>query len=413
MHERPSQVDARGHGRALRRRAVAVLAVLPLTLLAGCQGGSPDAASEHVSSSPSATPSASAAPLSLTVSPQDTTAPLKPSDVVSFGAAHGRLTAVSVTDAAGEAIKGSLGADHTSWHSTAALPLASTLTYRVTAVPANGGDPQTITGSFTTLTPKTELSTAISPLSGRTMGVGMPIVVRFNTPIDKQFRAAVQKALTVDTSVPVEGAWSWVKNDEVHWRPKDYWPAHTDVKLHVDLSGVKAGDGVYGVKDREVDFSIGDSMVSVVDVKSHEMTVHRNGKVVRTIPITTGKAGFLTRNGTKVILEKYKMKVMDSTTIGIQKGSKEYYRLEVPYAMRVTWSGEFVHAAPWSVGQQGEVNVSHGCVGMSMKDAIWLYDLSRVGDIIKVVNSPRKLEPGNGYTDWNVSWSDWLAGSAA
>jgi len=238
----------------------------------------------------------------------------------------------------------------------------------------------------------------------------MPIIVRFNTTV--QDRAAVEQALAVTSSKPAEGAWSWVSDTEVHYRPKDYWPAYSDVKLDVNLKNVDAGRGVWGMANRTVKFHTGSSMVSVVDVDRHTLTVFRNGAKVRVIPVTTGKAEFLTRNGIKVILEKHTMKIMDSTTVGIPKSSPEYYRLEVPYAMRVTWSGEFVHAAPWSTGDQGRDNVSHGCVGMSMSNAIWLFNRSTVGDIVKVVGSSRPLEPGNGYTDWNVSWSDWLAGSA-
>ena len=112
------------------------------------------------------------------------------------------------------------------------------------------------------------------------------------------------------------------------------------------------------------------------------------------------------------MLEKHVLKVMDSATVGIPKGSPDYYKLDVPYALRVTWSGEFVHAAPWSTANQGLANVSHGCVGMSLSNAIWLFNLTTVGDVVKVINSPRTLEPGNGYTDWNVPWKQWRKGSA-
>jgi lipoprotein-anchoring transpeptidase ErfK/SrfK len=147
-------------------------------------------------------------------------------------------------------------------------------------------------------------------------------------------------------------------------------------------------------------------------VARHTLTVRRNGTVLRVVPITSGKAGFLTRNGIKVVLEKHVLKVMDSATVGIPKGSPDYYKLDVPYALRVTWSGEFVHAAPWSTANQGLANVSHGCVGMSLSNAIWLFNLTHIGDVVKVINSPRTLEPGNGYTDWNVPWKTWLKGSA-
>jgi lipoprotein-anchoring transpeptidase ErfK/SrfK len=153
-------------------------------------------------------------------------------------------------------------------------------------------------------------------------------------------------------------------------------------------------------------------MISVVDVNRLRLTVYRNGKVARVIPVSTGKAGFLTRNGIKVISEKHVLKIMDASTIGISKNDPEYYRLEVPYALRVTNSGEFVHAAPWSVASQGRARVSHGCVGMSTPNAIWLFNQTHVGDIVQVVGSPRHLEPGNGWTDWNVKWSTWLKGSA-
>jgi lipoprotein-anchoring transpeptidase ErfK/SrfK len=238
----------------------------------------------------------------------------------------------------------------------------------------------------------------------------MPVIVRFTAPVKD--RAAVEAALSVDSKKPIVGAWSWVSDEEVHFRPKEYWPAYNTVTVHVDLKGVDAGRGVWGMENRTVKFRTGSSMISVVDVDAHTLTVWRNGQKARVIPVSTGKDGFLTRNGIKVILEKHTLKIMDARTIGIYPGDPEYYRLEVPYAMRVTWSGEFVHSAPWSVGSQGRDNVSHGCVGMAPSNAIWLFNLSTVGDIVKVTGSPRTLEAGNGYTDWNVSWAKWLQGSA-
>ena len=143
------------------------------------------------------------------------------------------------------------------------------------------------------------------------------------------------------------------------------------------------------MENRTITFKTPAAMVSTVDVARHTLTVRRNGKVLRVVPITSGKAGFLTRNGTKVVLEKHVLKVMDSATVGIPKGDPDYYHLDVPYALRVTWSGEFVHAAPWSTANQGLANVSHGCVGMSVSNAIWLFNLTHIGDVIKVINSPR------------------------
>jgi lipoprotein-anchoring transpeptidase ErfK/SrfK len=238
----------------------------------------------------------------------------------------------------------------------------------------------------------------------------MPIVVRLSAPAKN--RAEVERGLTVTTSKPIEGSWRWISDEEIHFRPRTYWPAYTKVSLKVALQGVDAGKGVWGAEDRTVAFKIGTSMVSVVDVNRLHMKIYRDGKLARTVPVSTGKAGFLTRGGIKVVSEKHVLKVMDASTIGISKSSPEYYRLDVPYALRVSNSGEFVHAAPWSVASQGRARVSHGCVGMSTGNAIWLYNRTHVGDVVQVVGSPRKLEPGNGWTDWNVPWSTWLEGSA-
>jgi lipoprotein-anchoring transpeptidase ErfK/SrfK len=198
-------------------------------------------------------------------------------------------------------------------------------------------------------------------------------MVRFTSPVTD--RATVERHLKVTASRPVAGSWHWFGDDEVHWRPKTYWPAHTNVRVDFDLGGVNAGGGIWGDHDRTVRFSTADAMVSTVDVRSDHMTVTRNGKVLRVIPITTGKPGYLTRAG-------------------------------------ITWTGEFLHAAPWSVRHQGHENVSHGCTGMSTDNARWLYSISHVGDVVQYVHSTRTLELGNGFTDWNISWSSWKAGSA-
>jgi lipoprotein-anchoring transpeptidase ErfK/SrfK len=156
--------------------------------------------------------------------------------------------------------------------------------------------------------------------------------------------------------------------------------------------------------------------MTVVDAAAHSMTVTRNGELLRTLPVTTGKPGFTTRSGTKVILEKEEHVLMDGTTVGIAEGSSESYRMDVYWATRVTWSGEYLHAAPWSVEQQGSDNVSHGCVGMSTENARWYFETVKVGDVVQVVNtgSDKAMEvEGNGYGEWNLTWEQWLERSAA
>jgi lipoprotein-anchoring transpeptidase ErfK/SrfK len=155
------------------------------------------------------------------------------------------------------------------------------------------------------------------------------------------------------------------------------------------------------------DFSVGSAMVSTVDVTAHTLTVRRDGRTLRTIPVTTGKSGFATRNGIKVIMSRSAQVRMDAATTGTDPKDPNYYNVLVNWAMRLTYSGEFLHAAPWSVGSQGRANVSHGCTGMSTANAKWLYDRSKVGDVVVYVHSRRSLEPGNGYTAWNVPFSTW------
>jgi lipoprotein-anchoring transpeptidase ErfK/SrfK len=398
------------HGRVAQRRpawraAAALTAAAGLLLASGCQSTSPTPAAQAAAGAMDrAAPAAT-----IIFEPGSNSTDVRPNDTVAVRVDKGTLTSVTVADAKGRTVEGQLGSDKRSWTATGPLRVADHYRMTAAAVDAKG---RTVERSafFSTLKPKVVLETSISPLSGSTVGVGMPIIVRFNKSVKD--RAAVEQGLTVESRKPVVGAWSWISDTEVHYRPQTYWPALNKVTLGVHLQGVQASNKVWGMSNRKVTFKTSASMVSTVDVQRHTLTVRRNGQVARVIPVSTGKAGFLTRNGIKVVLEKHTLKVMDASTIGISKGDPEYYRLDVPYALRVTWSGEFVHAAPWSTGSQGRANVSHGCVGMSMSNAIWLFNQTHIGDVIRVVGSPRTLEPGNGYTDWNVSWDKWLQGSA-
>ena len=395
----------------VRKRWVRVAAgIAALALAAGCQAASGNQGSTATGS---AAPSASASPpapgpATISVTPSDGSKAVAPGAKVLVTVAGGKLESVVVKTAAGRRLKGAYGPGQASWRATSKL--AFNTGYTVSAKAAGPGGKATASASFRTVKAREELSASVLPLDGETVGVGLPIVVYLSAPVED--RAAVEHRLTVETSRPVEGAWHWTSDDEVHFRPRHYWPAHTKITLRADLRGVNAGDGVWGVKDRLITFETGDAIISTVNVKKLKMTVSRNGKVVRTIPVTAGKAGFTTRSGTKVVSEKHRVKIMDAATIGIGEGDPEYYRLRVEYALRVTNSGEFVHAAPWSVGSQGSSRVSHGCVGMSTANASWLYGISHRGDIIKVTGTERQMEPGNGFTDWNMSWEDWVDGSA-
>ena len=240
----------------------------------------------------------------------------------------------------------------------------------------------------------------------------MPAIIRFDVPVTN--KASIEKHLHV-TSVPAQpGAFHWISDQEVHWRPEQYWQSGTKVTVNADIDSVPAGNGVYGQKSRTSTFTVGRSMISKVDTRTDQMKVFRDGKLVRTIPITTGQQPeFTTRSGVKVIVEKARRHDMNSETIGIDPNSADGYDLDdVEYAMRVTYSGEFVHAAPWSVGSQGRSNVSHGCTGMSTANAGWLYGISKPGDVVSYTGTNRSMELSNGYGDWNETFAQYKLGSA-
>lgn len=347
----------------------------------------------------------------VTVAPAAKTDDVRPDQAVTVKVASGNITKLTVSTSADESpLKGSYNADKTQW--TGQPQLKPGADYKVSGS-ATGTDGKVvpISSTFSVQSANLRLKASVSPLAGSKVGVGMPIMVFWNHAVTD--KAAVERRLKVTTSVPVEGSWHWNDDKQVNWRPKDYWPANTKVALDVDTQGVKAANGLWGWANRHIEFEIGSSVVSYVSVKAHTMTVKINGKTARTIPITAGKEGFTTRSGIKLIMEKYRTKRMDARTVGIKPGDPEYYDIhDVQYAHRVTSSGEFVHGAPWSTGSQGSTNVSHGCVGMSLKNGAWYFGQTHVGDPVIVTGTSRTIEPGNGWTDWDMSWAKYKAGSA-
>jgi lipoprotein-anchoring transpeptidase ErfK/SrfK len=324
-------------------------------------------------------------------------------------AAGGTLASVVVRQVGGGALQGALAADDTSW--TSAQALAPGAKYAVDARAVNAaGAAASRTWNFTTLTPATVLTTSVAPLDGEVVGIGMPVVVYFNRHITD--RAAVEKRLKVTTRTPLVGSWYWLNDKEVHFRPYEYWPPGERVHVDINLAGVKAGDGLWGTADRSLTFSIGESHVSVVSALTHTMTVSVAGQPVRTFNVSTGRDTFPTSSGVHVVVSTAAVHWMDSATIGIPRDAPGGYFKRVTWNTRISNSGEFVHAAPWSVGSQGRRNVSHGCVNAGVAEARWFMYLSRRGDIVEVVGTPKHLRLGNGFADWVVPWDEWVSGSA-
>jgi lipoprotein-anchoring transpeptidase ErfK/SrfK len=396
-----------------------VVGVLALSSLAACEQavaidtlGAPPSqvAAAPTSNAPttSASPSVSP-PAQLTVAPADGATAVTVASHVSVSVADGRLTAVSVADSDGDTVVGSLDPTSHSWDSTGALVPGTQYLVTATAV-SQGGTTTQSSSSFTTAAAANVLGVKIAPLEGEVVGVGMPIIVYFSAAVTNE--SAVERALIVDSAVPIVGSWHWYGNKEVHYRPMQYWPQGDVVTLHANLKDVDAGKGVWGTENRTLNFTIGASQISTVNALTHKMSVVVNGAVARTFDVSTGRDKYPTTSGVHVVLDKEPSVIMNSATVGIPKGSPDYYYETVLWDVRISWSGEYVHSAPWSVSAQGRENVSHGCVNAGPADAQWFYNLSRRGDVVVVTGTPRPLESGNGWTDWNMSWAQWVSGSA-
>ncbi len=405
---------------AVRSTTGAAALLLAATLLSACDAGSANPLSDDDSSdssSPSSSgsseaPEAEAASIRSNVGRGAKDVPVD--TLLRVAATHGRLSTVTVTGS-GEAgtLEGAISGDGGLWRTEDRLEPATTYSVEAT-VRGDDGDLVTRRSRFSTqaLTLDEQTYASVTPLDGDTVGVGMPVVVNFDVPVTD--RAAFEKHMSVTTTPAQKGSWYWLSDNLAHWRPKSYWKAGTEVSVDVDVNSVPAGNGIYGQEDRHVDFTVGDAHVYKVDMNTHQMKVFSNGKLLRTLPITTGEQPkFTTRSGVKVIMEKFDARRMNSETVGIDPNGPDGYDIDnVQWAMRVTYSGEFIHAAPWSVASQGRANVSHGCTGMSTADADWLYHMTYIGDVVEYVGTDRGIEPGNGYSDWNLSWAEWQEGSA-
>jgi lipoprotein-anchoring transpeptidase ErfK/SrfK len=381
-----------------------MIAVGALVFLAGCQGGD---------SGGSKGAAENAAPAQVSLAVADGATDVSPVVPLEIAVTDGDLGDVKVVDADGAEVAGSVAdvaeQDGTSvW--TPDGQLAYGTSYTLTASAANAD--VTASSTFTTVSPATVSTPSIGPLDGTTVGVGMPIRVYFDDPVAD--KAAVESHLFVTSSTPTDGVWNWLSDSEVHFRPSQYWTANTEITLDANLYGVDFGEGIWGEKDRTVSFTIGAKHVSVADAGTHTLTVYDGDQLVQTYPMSAGSGDNPTRNGAHVVTESYRNITMDSSTFGLAVDAPGGYRSDVEYAVRISNNGEFVHGAPWSVGQQGNSNVSHGCINLSTERAAWFFDFSRPGDVVEVQNSigPTLSAADGDIYDWAIPWDQWQAGSA-
>ncbi|GAA1953732.1 L,D-transpeptidase [Catenulispora subtropica] len=438
MAQQLGQGGSAGGRRRVRRAAQLTAAVAAVALLTAACGGSsgtktataPVGNGQTASSSGAAaggdTPGGAATssssapaapPMVLTANPADGTKGADPSKGIQISAAGGKLESVTATDADGKAVAGTMAADGSSWASNGTLAISSSYSVTAKAQDASGAE-KTTTSKFTTLTPQKRLGLDhYAPDNGTTVGVGQPVAIFFTNAPNEKNRDAVEKAMTVTTTPHVDGAWSWVGAKEVDWRPKDYWASGTKVQVHMALNGVKAGDVTFGSYNKDFAFTIGDSLISTVDLVKDQMTVKKNGQVIKTIPVSGGEVPkHMTWSGKMVVLEKDATLQMTSASVNFTDAS-DFYDLKVQSAVKITDSGTFLHAAPWNDGKFGRVNGSHGCIGMSLDNAAWFFNQVNVGDVVEVLKSSNTKDnvttnSAPGFDDWNLSWDQWLKGSA-
>jgi lipoprotein-anchoring transpeptidase ErfK/SrfK len=355
--------------------------------------------------SPSPSPTYEAA--TVTTVPVDGASGVDPSKPVTVSVANGSITSVQLSGS--QETSGTLSGDRSTWTSNGALDLGAS--YRL-QVEAAGKDGKAVTQSvsFSTLKPSATIGVLeLWPGSDVSVGVGQPIRVQFSNYVPASYRAAVEKACVVTTSPAVPGAWHWVETDMMDWRPQEYWATGTHVTVALNLAGVRAGQHQYFTKDHSLDFTIRDTDLRlIVDAKKFKATAYQNGKAVRSFPIDTGSNDprFITWSGVLAVLGKGNPVEMKA-----DYGHGDKYDEFVNWATQITYSGTYVHAAPWD-HEIGRVNSSHGCIHASTADATWFYNLARVGDVVQVTGTNKKVAVTNGFGDWTLSWSSWLSGSA-
>lgn len=417
-------------GAAVAAGLVVVLALSSCTSSGGSSGSDAqgDAGGSSGSSAPSGgssrTPSTSSAPgappavISITPSAAAAAA-WNPIDPVTVSVSAGRIDSVALTNPEGALVAGQVAPDGANWATTE--PLGYGKAYSVVVQASNvDGKSVTQTSTFTTVKPGNLTLPLFRFSNGGTYGVGYVPGIRFDEPIvDK---AAAERALIVTTTPPVEGAWSWGNDQDVEWRPRDYWPAGTQVTITADVYGLELAPGMFGQEDRTASFVIGQKKIAIADDTTKMINVYFDDVLQRSIPTSMGKGGtqqvgnttlsFWTQNGPHVVLGKQNPVLMDSQTYGLPL-DQGGYKQEVPYAVHISGDGEYVHWADWSVWAQGNTNTSHGCLNISPDNAVWFYNNFNQGDIVDVRNTAGRVLPSYiAGGEWNISFEDWAAGSA-
>jgi lipoprotein-anchoring transpeptidase ErfK/SrfK len=347
-------------------------------------------------------------PAKIAFAPANGATDVAVTEPVKVTASGGDLTAVTVTNPEGAPIKGEIAADKKSWASAEVLGYGKTYSYTVTAKNTKGRE-TTEKGSFSTLTPGSTPRATINPSDNATVGVGMPVSIKFpEGGPTKEERGAVEKALNVQTSQPVEGSWAWISKSQVDWRPKAYWPANTQVTVSAKLYGLAYGGGAYGKSDLSTSFTIGRNQVVKINTPDHVMNVYRDGNLSASYPSSNGLDGDpdrTTPNGTVIVMEKDPIGDFSNPKYG-------YTNVMKKWAVRISNHGEFIHENNDNAANIGKKNSSHGCVNLLEADAKAYFDSALIGDPVEITGSVANYPATSDVFDWLINWDQWKSMSA-
>jgi lipoprotein-anchoring transpeptidase ErfK/SrfK len=392
--------------RSPRAAGTFAIAALATVVLSSCGLGS--SAAQH-GTSPGADEATTRA-AKVTIAPADQSQNVPLDSPVQVSVTSGRLASVTLQEDGGGAVEGAMADGNQAW--TYASGLDSNAHYTVTAVATGtNGKRTTVQAAFGTLTAQDKLTTDVSPSDGDTVGVGEPIMLHFNNDIPDSRKAALLERIQVQSTPGVLGAWHWVDASDVHFRTQNYWPVGTKVSVNATLNGFNAGNGVWGLGNWSESFTVGNKHVSTVDNNSHQMNVYENDKLIDTWPVSMGKQGFETIQGTLFVRYKlYKVKMQSCQTFGgaaCVPGAENYYNDYVYYDTAISTTGFYIHSAPWDLGDQGVDNVSHGCVNLSPERATTFYNWSLPGDIVIITNTGNDATYASGEGDWQLNFAQY------
>jgi lipoprotein-anchoring transpeptidase ErfK/SrfK len=383
-----------------RLLGMAATLVAAITLLASCtseESGGPTGKGPMEKSTPAA---------KIAFAPENGAKDVSVTDPVKITVTGGELAEATVTNPEGQPVNGTIAEDKKSWASGEVLGYGKTYNYTATAKNAAGKE-TTQKGSFTTLTPAATPRATINPGDNATVGVGMPISIKFpeGAPQDK---ATVEKALEVKTSQPVEGSWAWISKTQVDWRPKEYWPANIQVTVNAKLYGLAYGGGAYGKSDLSTTFTVGRNQVVKIHTPDHVMNVYRDGQLTASYPSSNGldsDPDRTTPNGTVIVMAKEPVGDFSNPKYG-------YTNVMKKWAVRISNHGEFIHENNDNAANIGKKNSSHGCVNLLEADAKAYFDSALIGDPVEITGSVANYPTTSDVFDWLIGWDQWKSMSA-